>query len=375
MRTRGRCVACSPAHGLRLVSLVRRRRRAVAAVSALDSVIRVYAVGSGEAVRKIQAGPRAWPPARGVPVHGKCTSPPFSSGQWRLGRWRWTLKRHSWRRGRGRATSTCGRSHVGRARGRRRRGLKPRRGCLRRRSDSRWRWHTCGHAPEGEAAGFALGRIALTSPPPPDSQSPNGRLVASGHKDGAVCVMDVADQRLLHRLQPAQCPARALAFSRDSRTLFVGTDDGAVRAFDTCAPRGVWCGGPAYDPFHLPPPFSAQRVLRRRTAVEPARTHGLAHCHCHTCQRQIYCHVVRSRACDPDARTHALVTALSLSPAPAPRSSTDRSVRVWDLERRSPAHTFDAQHRDQVWGVSFHPTDGLLASAGDDGAIQLYQVE
>lgn len=47
---------------------------------------------------------------------------------------------------------------------------------------------------------------------------------------------------------------------------------------------------------------------------------------------------------------------------------------MWDLRRRACVHSFD-NHTDQVWAVSYSPDGTHLASAGDDGALQLYTVQ
>ena len=55
-------------------------------------------------------------------------------------------------------------------------------------------------------------------------------------------------------------------------------------------------------------------------------------------------------------------------------SSTDKTVRVWDIGRRECVYKAE-QHNDQVWGVAFSPSGSLLASVGDDKSIQFYQVK
>ena len=55
-------------------------------------------------------------------------------------------------------------------------------------------------------------------------------------------------------------------------------------------------------------------------------------------------------------------------------SSSDKTIRVWDLGMRDSVHTFDG-HDDQVWGISFNEDGSRLASCGDDGMIQIYSCD
>src|SRR5262249_57323036 len=49
----------------------------------------------------------------------------------------------------------------------------------------------------------------------------------------------------------------------------------------------------------------------------------------------------------------------------------DRPIRVWDLERRAVLHPL-AGPRDKVLSLAYRPDGQLLASAGLDGTIRLY---
>ena len=56
-------------------------------------------------------------------------------------------------------------------------------------------------------------------------------------------------------------------------------------------------------------------------------------------------------------------------------SSSDRSVKVWDVTARKCLQTFHDAHSDQVWGVARDPQGGRFCSAGDDKVVCLYEQE
>jgi WD repeat-containing protein 61 len=84
-----------------------------------------------------------------------------------------------------------------------------------------------------------------------------------------------------------------------------------------------------------------------------------------------------------DAAAGALIDALgghtswvtAVAPHPsqpfAATSSSDGSVRLWDLTARACVQTA-REHGDQVWGVAFSGDGGALASVGDDKAVCVY---
>jgi len=53
--------------------------------------------------------------------------------------------------------------------------------------------------------------------------------------------------------------------------------------------------------------------------------------------------------------------------------SSDKSVRIWDLNTKSCAHVFNDAHTDQVWSVVWG-SDTKLASVGEDKCINIYNV-
>uniref|UniRef100_A0AAA9T068 Superkiller complex protein 8 n=1 Tax=Bos taurus TaxID=9913 RepID=A0AAA9T068_BOVIN len=52
-------------------------------------------------------------------------------------------------------------------------------------------------------------------------------------------------------------------------------------------------------------------------------------------------------------------------------SSSDKSVKVWDVGTRTCVHTF-FDHQDQVWGVKYNGNGSKIVSVGDDQEIHIY---
>lgn len=52
-------------------------------------------------------------------------------------------------------------------------------------------------------------------------------------------------------------------------------------------------------------------------------------------------------------------------------SSSDHSVKIWELSTRSCIHTF-SEHQDQVWGVKYNPDGDKVVSVSDDKSIIIY---
>lgn len=55
-------------------------------------------------------------------------------------------------------------------------------------------------------------------------------------------------------------------------------------------------------------------------------------------------------------------------------SSSDHSVKLWDISQRTCVGTIN-EHKDQVWSVGFSSDGSTLASCGDDGRLITYNVQ
>lgn len=52
-------------------------------------------------------------------------------------------------------------------------------------------------------------------------------------------------------------------------------------------------------------------------------------------------------------------------------SSSDKTVKIWDVAERKCVHTF-TEHADQVWGVKYSPDSNKVVSVSEDRSINLY---
>lgn len=154
--------------------------------------------------------------------------------------------------------------------------------------------------------------------------TPDGKQLACGAQDGVVYVFDVASGALLNKLEGHTMPVRSLSFSADGTTLLSASDDGKVNLWD--ASSGAAGGA------------SAKGLLAGHT------------------------NWVLSVAANP-ADANMVAT-----------GSSDKRVKLWDLRRRDCVQTFEA-HTEPVWSVAYSPDGSLLASVGDDAAIQVYELQ
>jgi WD40 repeat protein len=151
--------------------------------------------------------------------------------------------------------------------------------------------------------------------------SPDGRTLASASEDGTVAVWSVADRKRLGVLRHGS-PVNDVAFSRDGATLASATEDG-IWLWDTArrVPLGR-LGKPGDPP-------SARRV------------NGIAF--------------------SPGGQTLA-------------SAGADRTIRLWDLARRSQTGVLDG-HTDQVISVAFDDSDpggSTLGSGSHDGTVRVW---
>ena len=148
--------------------------------------------------------------------------------------------------------------------------------------------------------------------------SPDAKLVACGHADGAIHVLDVEKQAVLARLDGHTASVRSLAFSTDGGNLISGSDDALANLYD----------------------------VRSLTPVAAFQGHASW---------------VLGAAFSPDG---SLVASCS----------ADRSVRIWDVANRTCLQSLPDCHQEMAWSVAFDPgSSKRFASVGDDGAVCVYE--
>jgi WD40 repeat protein len=144
-----------------------------------------------------------------------------------------------------------------------------------------------------------------------------GKQIATADVSGSVNVIDVLQQQVLHTVKVHTQPARSITYSNG--LLFTASDDRHVCVLD----------------------------MRSGVVVNSFPHSGLC---------------------------------LSVAPSPDQRhfvtGCSNHTVCVWDLGMQRMQQTFNAQHTEQVWAVSFDKADPLgkrFASVGDDGILQTYK--
>ena len=146
--------------------------------------------------------------------------------------------------------------------------------------------------------------------------SPDGSKVACSNIDGTIGVIDVESKQVLWTCSAHALATRSVVFSPDGGLLYSASDDRHVCIYDAIT-------GSVVNSF----------------------SHG-GMCFCVDAS--------------PDLR-HFIV------------GCADHSVATWDIGMQRQQHSFDSQHTDQVWGVSYDPTGKRFVSVGDDALIQMYE--
>jgi WD40 repeat protein len=145
---------------------------------------------------------------------------------------------------------------------------------------------------------------------------PTGTKLAATGVDGMLNIFDLQTTQLVAQIEAHAMSARTVRFSRDGNLIFTVSDDRHATVFDA----------------------------RTHTPINSFSHSGMALC----------------LDTSPDDR-HFLV------------GCANHNISYWDLGMQSCVQSFDSQHSEQVWGVSFNDTGDQFVSVGDDGLMQLYE--
>ncbi len=194
--------------------------------------------------------------------------------------------------------------------------------------------------------------------------SPDGRLLASGHVDGAVHLWDMERVAELPVKLRHESSVGALAFSPDGTTLASGGMDSNLKLWDLAAARA---GESRRELFRQPAGVTAMAYVGQGGG-------WLVTGHANKVLR-----LVDSRSCrligsirGPEAQISLLL--LSPDGQHLAAASHDRTIRVYDLERREQTFMAQPSRAKPTVSMVFFPDARHLASVAQDNAVQLWDV-
>ena len=145
---------------------------------------------------------------------------------------------------------------------------------------------------------------------------PDGAELATTGTDGILNIIDIATQRVAHKIDAHSLPTRCVKYFPDGDLIMTASDDRHVCVFDT----------------------------RSGTVINSFSHSGMA----------LYVDI------SPNQKNFAV-------------GCSNHTVAIWDIGMQRVFQTMDSQHTEPVWSVSYSADGQRLASVGDDGLIQLYE--
>src|SRR5262249_29036022 len=155
--------------------------------------------------------------------------------------------------------------------------------------------------------------------------SHDGAILASGGRDGKVCLWDVADRRLIAPLEGHTTWVNALAFSPDGKLLASSGNDTTIRLWDLVTKQQV------------------KRLWSPRTALTVVADYW----------------PLQSLAFSPDGKLLAT-------------GGGDGTIRLWDVQ--TVEVTALLREHTAVWAVAFAPDGQSLVTGGEDGTVRVWDV-
>ncbi|KAK3359697.1 beta transducin-like protein HET-E2C [Lasiosphaeria hispida] len=187
--------------------------------------------------------------------------------------------------------------------------------------------------------------------------SPDGRRLASGSDDNAIKIWDTASGRCLETLEGHSSWVWSVAFSPDGRRLASGSDDKAIKIWDMASGRCLETLE-GHSSSVLSVAFSPDgRRLASGLGDKAIKIWDMASGRCLE-TLEGHSSWVLSVAFSPDGRRLA-------------SGSGDKAIKIWDTASGRCLETLEG-HSSWVLSVAFSPDGRRLASGSDDKAIKIW---
>ena len=254
---------------------------------------------------------------------------------------------------------------------------------------------TFGFGPD-EPTGFEFDAVV------PRAVSPDGRLLALGHRNGSVTLTDARTLRTLYEFRGARGPVVGLGVVPDSGLLAVGGEDGYLALVDprsgsvverlrghrtvVIAPSFSADGRRmlTFSPFETillwtleagRPMGSPRRVPARGSVAAALARDGRSFATAGPLGIEIYdTETLKLRGTLPDSRTVSKLLAFTPDGRHLLGGSTDGWTRAWSTTTWKPVTRRLTGHTSEVVAGSMSPDGRTLATGSADGIVRLYDL-